>query len=127
MTERNSFDRFRQTFDIEDPAFAEQFEDVLDYLMAQCPVAHSEIGAGYYVFNRYQDVRRCAADWRTFSSTDGWLLNPPEGNLPIARMEIRVAIEEFLLRIPNFELEPGVPPQYESGQLRTMKHLHVRW
>lgn len=31
MTERNSFDRFRQTFDIEDPAFAEQFEDVLDY------------------------------------------------------------------------------------------------
>ncbi len=28
MTESNSFDRFGKTFDIEDPAFAEQFEVV---------------------------------------------------------------------------------------------------
>lgn len=83
MTEPHSFDRFRKTFDIEDPAFAEQFEDVLEHLVTKCPVAHSEVGPGYHVFNRYKDVRRCAADWRTFSSADGWLLNPPAGNLPI--------------------------------------------
>jgi cytochrome P450 len=83
MTQHNSFDRLKETFDIEDPAFAEQFEDVLEHLVTACPVAHSPVGAGYHVFNRYQDVRRCAADWRTFSSTDGWLLNPPAGNLPI--------------------------------------------
>ena len=45
----------------------------------------------------------------------------------LARLEIRVAIEEFLKRIPEFELEPGTAPQYESGQLRTMKNLRLRW
>src|SRR5262245_13266574 len=83
MTKPNLFDRFGKRFDIEDPAFAAQFEEVLEYLVTTCPVAHSEIGRGYHVFNRYQDVRRCATDWRTFSSADGWLLNPPAGNLPI--------------------------------------------
>lgn len=45
----------------------------------------------------------------------------------LARLEIRIAIEEFLKRIPEFELEPGAQPQYESGQLRTMKNLRLRW
>ena len=49
-----------QKADIEDPAFAEQFEDVLEHLVTKCPVAHSEVGPGYHVFNRYKDVRRCA-------------------------------------------------------------------
>ena len=62
MTEFNSFDRFEKTFDIEDPAFAEQFEDVLEHLITKCPVAHSEVGPGYHVFNRY---RTCDAAQRT--------------------------------------------------------------
>ncbi len=83
MKPRDDFDRLAERFDIEDPAFAEDFEGVLEHLVARCPVAHSQRGPGYRVFNRYQDVRRCAADWRTFSSQDGWMLDPPEGNLPI--------------------------------------------
>lgn len=83
MTERKNFDHLGENFDIEDPAFADHFEDVLEHLVSKCPVAHSQVGPGYHVFNRYQDVRRCGADWRTFSSEDGWMLNPPEGNLPI--------------------------------------------
>ena len=83
MAQSDDFDRFAENFDIEDTAFAEQFEDVLEHLVTTCPVAHSEVGPGYRIFNRYQDVRRCAIDWRTFSSADGWLLDPPEGNLPI--------------------------------------------
>ena len=70
-------------FDIEDPVFAEDFEATLAHLVSNCPVAHSQVGAGYRVLNRYADVRRCAQDWRTFSSADGWMLNPPEGNIPI--------------------------------------------
>ncbi|MBX9606458.1 MAG: cytochrome P450 [Gammaproteobacteria bacterium] len=70
-------------FDIDDPLFATEFEGVLEHLVARCPVAHSEVGPGYRVFNRYREVRRCAQDWRTFSSADGWMLNPPPGNIAI--------------------------------------------
>ena len=45
----------------------------------------------------------------------------------LARMELRVTLQEFLRRIPEFQLEPGTKPTYESGQLRTMKSLHLRW
>ena len=75
--------RLHDAFDIDDPVFAERFEEVLDHLVAQCPVAHSTVGPGYHAFNRYRDVRRAAQDWRTFSSADGWMLNPPEGNIHI--------------------------------------------
>ncbi len=75
--------RLHDGFDIDDPVFTERFEEVLDHLVAKCPVAHSTVGPGYHAFNRYRDVRRAAQDWRTFSSADGWMLNPPEGNIHI--------------------------------------------
>ncbi len=83
MNDPDDFQRLHTAFDIDDPVFAERFEEVLDHLVAKCPVAHSEIGPGYHAFNRYKEVRRCAQDWRTFSSADGWMLNPPEGNIKI--------------------------------------------
>ncbi len=83
MAKGDDFSRFKENFDCEDPAFAERFEDVMEHLVAKCPVAHGGNDPGYRVFNRYRDVRQCGRDWRTFSSTDGWMLNPPEGNLQI--------------------------------------------
>jgi cytochrome P450 len=70
-------------FRFDDPLFKERFEETLDDLVVSCPVAHGSEGHGYHVINRYADVRRCAIDWQTFSSADGWQLNPPEGNIPI--------------------------------------------
>ena len=81
--ESGDFEFLKDAFDIDDPLFATRFEDALDHLVAKCPVAHSSVGPGYRVFNRYRDVRRCAQDWRTFSSADGWMLNPPAGNIHI--------------------------------------------
>ncbi len=83
MSDDNDYGRLHAQFDIDDPIFAEDFEGALGHLVAQCPVARSERGPGYHAFNRYQDVRRCAQDWRTFSSADGWMLDPPEGNIHI--------------------------------------------
>lgn len=79
----SEFDHLHRDFNIEDRAFSERFEDVLEHLLTECPIARSEVGPGYHVFNRYRDVRRIGQDWRTFSSADGWMLDPPEGNIPI--------------------------------------------
>jgi cytochrome P450 len=79
----NEFEYLHQAFNIEDRVFSKHFEDMPEHLVGQCPVARSQVGPGYYVFNRYRDVRRIGQDWRTFSSADGWMLEPPEGNIPI--------------------------------------------
>ena len=85
MSQADDFTRLHAAFDINDAVFAERFEDVLDHLVAKCPVAHSTVGptGGYHAFNRYRDVRRAGQDWRIFSSSDGWMMDPPAGNLKI--------------------------------------------
>lgn len=83
MTETRIAQRLFADFHMEDPLLSERFEETLDDLLAACPVARSRDGSGYYVINRHEDVRRCARDWRTFSSADGWMLNAPEGSIPI--------------------------------------------
>jgi len=127
MTVRNSFERFAQTFDIEDPAFAEQFEDVLEHLVTKCPVAHSKVGPGYHIFNRYQDVRRCAADWRTFSSADGWLLNPPAGNLPILPEDLDPPYHTAWRRVLNPFFSPEAVGRLETSARRYAGELVERF
>ncbi|MFC9427006.1 cytochrome P450 [Streptomyces sp. NPDC056987] len=77
-TERFGRD-IEKDFDIDDPAFNENFYDVLDTLVARCPVAHSKVGNGYALINRYEDVRRAGQDWQTFSSAKGFQPNRPAG------------------------------------------------
>ena len=115
MAKRDHFDRFGKQFDIEDPAFAEQFEDVLEHLVTKCPVARNEVGPGYHVFNRYRDVRRCAIDWRTFSSADGWMLNPPEGNLPILPEDLDPPYHTAWRRVLNPFFSPAAVGNIETG------------
>lgn len=62
---------WRTDFDMDDPEFGEVFDDVCDDLVAHCPVAHSTVGQGYWVVNRYEDVHELLQDWETFSSADG--------------------------------------------------------
>lgn len=83
MSKTLEFDRLHDRFDIDDPVFAERFEEVLEHLVQKCPIAHSQVGPGYHAFNRYSEVRKCAQDWRIFSSADGWMMDPPEGNIHI--------------------------------------------
>lgn len=127
MTKLHHFDRFKERFDIEDPAFAEQFEDVLEYLVAKCPVAHSEVGRGYHVVNRYQDVRRCATDWRTFSSAGGWLLNPPEGNLPILPEDLDPPYHTAWRQVLNPFFSPGAVANLERSARRYASELVDRF
>lgn len=58
-------------FDINAECMKTDLPDVLDDLVARCPVAHSNAGPGYAVFSRQEDVRRIGQDWKTFSSAHG--------------------------------------------------------
>ncbi|MBI1180829.1 MAG: cytochrome P450 [Alphaproteobacteria bacterium] len=82
-TVERSPEDLRTDFRIEDPLLRDRFEETLDSLVGACPVARSREGSGYFVINQHADVARCARDWRTFSSADGWQLNAPEGTIPI--------------------------------------------
>jgi cytochrome P450 len=92
-----------QDFDIEDPEFNEKFYDVLDEFVSQCPVAHSKVGAGYHLINRYEDVKRAGQDWRTFSSAKGFAPNrdpqmpmlPPEEIDPPYHNHWRTVLNPF--------------------------------
>ncbi|HEX4108959.1 MAG TPA: cytochrome P450 [Solirubrobacteraceae bacterium] len=70
---------FTTDFDFESPEFNERFDEVIDEFAEKCPMARSNAGHGYWVVNRWRDVRRCGQDWKTFSSARGWQLNRPEG------------------------------------------------
>lgn len=78
MRTRYGRDMFND-FDIDDPEFNTHFFDILDQMVAGCPVVRSNVGAGYWMVTRQADVRRVGQDWRTFSSAKGYMPNRPEG------------------------------------------------
>lgn len=73
MTTSEQFRRdIYSDFDIEDPEFNDRFYDVLDEFVDKCPVTRSNVGEGYWLLNRYHDVKRAGQDWKTFSSAKGF-------------------------------------------------------
>lgn len=45
----------------------------------------------------------------------------------LARREIRIFLEEWLARIPDFHLMPGKPPVMTTGVVNSMEELHLGW
>ena len=44
----------------------------------------------------------------------------------LARIELKVALEELLRRIPGFTLDPDRPPKLHHGQVRGFESLHLK-
>lgn len=65
-------------FDFDAPVFNERINDVLDDMLAHCPVARSNTGSGYWILSRNADLRRVGQDWKTFSSAKGYMPNRPD-------------------------------------------------
>jgi cytochrome P450 len=45
----------------------------------------------------------------------------------LARREIRIFLEEWLARIPEFEVQPGTKPQFVSGTVNSIADVHLQW
>ena len=41
-------------------------------------------------------------------------------------MELRVVLEEWHARVPDYELAPGIEPEYSQG-LRQVENLELVW
>lgn len=101
-------------FDIDDPAFNEHFFDILDEMVAKCPVVRSNVGNGYWMVTRQTDVRRVGQDWRTFSSAKGYMPNRPEGLPYLMPEESDPPKHTAWRRTLNPYLSPKAVAQYEK-------------
>lgn len=59
---------FAADFDHHDPRFIENPSPVYEELRTRCPVSYSPRYGGFWLVTRYEDVRRAAKDWKTFTS-----------------------------------------------------------
>jgi len=104
-------------FDIDDPRFNEHFFEVLDTMVAHCPVVRSNVGEGYYMVTRQADVRQVGQDWKTFSSAKGYMPNRP-ADLPfLYPEESDPPIHTAWRRALNPFLSPNAVEPY-AGQIR---------
>lgn len=100
-------------YDLGDPELNERWDELIPHLHVRCPVARSEVGEGYWVIQRYDDVKRCAVDWQTFSNTSGFMVNrPPElpyfapgESDPPLQKALRAVLQPFLTAKKVYELE----------------------
>jgi cytochrome P450 len=101
-------------FDIDDPAFNDHFFDILDEMVAKCPVVRSNVGEGYWMVTRQADVRRLGQDWRTFSSAKGYMPNRPEDLPYLMPEESDPPKHTAWRRTLNPYLSPKAVAQYET-------------
>ncbi len=103
-------------YDLGDPELNERWDELIPHLHARCPVARSEVGEGYWVIQRYDDVKRCAIDWQTFTNTSGFMVNRPpalpyfapgESDPPLQKA-LRAVLQPFLTAKKLTELEPVI-------------------
>lgn len=102
-------------FDLDAPTFNSQFDEMLGFMVRKCPVVHSQVGVGYYMINRQEDVRKSAQDWRTFSSAKGYQPNRPEGLAYLMPEESDPPMHTQWRRVLNPHLSPKVTATYEQS------------
>lgn len=102
-------------FDLDDPAFNENFDETLNFMVRKCPVVHSTVGRGYYLINTQDDVRAAAQNWKTFSSAKGYMPNRPEGLPYLMPEESDPPMHTRWRRVLNPHLSPKVCAGYEQA------------
>ncbi|HEX4107378.1 MAG TPA: cytochrome P450 [Solirubrobacteraceae bacterium] len=101
-------------FDLDNPGFNEHFFDICDDLVRNCPVARSNVGTGYWLVTRQEDIRRVGQDWKSFSSAKGYQPNRPEGLPYLYPEESDPPIHTAWRRALNPHLAPKAIADYDT-------------
>lgn len=64
-------------YDMNSPQLAEEWDEVIADLHQRCPMARSEVGEGYWVALKQEDIKAATQDWETFSSATGFMPDRP--------------------------------------------------
>jgi cytochrome P450 len=107
--------QFRSNYDMNSPVLAEHWEAVVDDLHATCPFARSEVGEGYWVMNRHDDIREATLDWEAYSSGTGFAPNRPEGMPYFVPVECDPPFHTHLRKALNPHLVPAKIACYEEA------------
>jgi cytochrome P450 len=101
-------------FDLDDPAFNDKHVDIIDDLVAKCPVAHSKVGSGYYLVSQNQLVREVGQNWKTFSAAGGYMPNRPDGLPFLYPEESDPPLHTAWRQALNPFMGPGAIAEYET-------------
>jgi cytochrome P450 len=102
-------------FDMDSPEFNEHYYEVLNDLVTTCPVAHSKVGKGYYALTGYEDVRKSAEDWPTFTSSKGFQPNRPDDMMKLIPVETDPPYHTMWRKVLNPFFTPGTAAKFESA------------
>src|SRR3546814_12203121 len=76
-----------------DVCSSDLFFDILDTMVAKCPEVRSNVGDGYWMVTRHEDVRRVGQDWKTFSSAKGYVPNRPDRKSVVEGKSVSVRVD----------------------------------
>lgn len=95
---------YETAYDMNSSELASNWTEVMSDLHAKGPTARSEVGEGYWVALKQEDIKAATQDWETFSSATGFMpdrptempwLWPVESDPPV-HQHLRTALNQYL-------------------------------
>lgn len=115
MTETTWQRDFHRDFDIESPELNEHYDDVVDDLVRNCPVARSDTYGGYVLVTDYESVRSHSHDVERLSSgAEGVLLDPIGDRAPMIPTELDPPEHRGWRRVLNPYFSASYVARYEQ-------------
>lgn len=114
---------YRTEYDIHDPELAANWDEIIEDLHTDCPIARSNVGEGYWVVSTYEDARTVAQDPKVFSSKDGYMPNRPEDMPFWYPVECDPPFHNLLRETLNPYLAPRVISEFEPDIRKSANQL----
>jgi cytochrome P450 len=110
-------------FDPLAPELSPVFDETLERMRSQCPVAHSDRHGGFWVVSAYEDVLHVLQDWRTFSNAQGISIPMRLSDPPLPPDETDPPVHRDYKRLINAYLTPAVVARSEQPTRRMANEL----